>query len=76
MAAAQAAALASADPVVRLRALLADKDAPTVVKELKGMTVEGGVAGEGGAGRERAGAGHRRTFEGHTSRQPAALGNA
>ncbi|KAG2429283.1 hypothetical protein HXX76_011051 [Chlamydomonas incerta] len=45
-AAAQAAALASADPVVRLRALLADKDAPTVVKELKGMTVEGGVAGK------------------------------
>ncbi|PNW81558.1 hypothetical protein CHLRE_06g251600v5 [Chlamydomonas reinhardtii] len=46
VAAAQAAALASADPVVRLRALLADKDAPTVVKELKGMTVEGGVAGK------------------------------
>lgn len=42
-----AAALASNDPVERLRAmLLADKDAPTIVKELKGMTVEGGLAGK------------------------------
>ncbi len=54
-AAAQAAALSSADPVVRLRAVLAERDAPSVVKELRGMTVDGGVAGEpeadvGGAG--------------------------
>ena len=47
-----AAALASSDPVERLRAMLAaDKDAPTIVKELKGMTVEGGVAGGARAGR-------------------------
>nr|BCL66175.1 eukaryotic translation initiation factor 5 [Volvox reticuliferus] len=44
---AHASALASADPVVRLRALLADKDATTIVKEVRGMTgVEGGLAGK------------------------------
>ncbi|GFR43167.1 hypothetical protein Agub_g4216 [Astrephomene gubernaculifera] len=43
---AQAAALASADPVVRIRALL-DKDAATIVKEIRTLTgVDGGLAGK------------------------------
>ncbi|GLI62885.1 eukaryotic translation initiation factor 5 [Volvox africanus] len=44
---AQAAALASLDPVVRLRALFRDKDAASIVKEIRGLTgVEGGMAGK------------------------------
>ncbi len=45
---ATAALLASGDPVLRVRALLSEKEPGAVVKEIKELTVEGGVAGARG----------------------------
>nr|ADI46929.1 EIF5Bbm [Volvox carteri f. nagariensis] len=44
---AQAAGLVSSDPVVRLRALLSEKDTSTIVREVRSLVgVEGGLAGK------------------------------